>query len=73
MTANTRVLIVGAGPTRFMLAGQLALRGVPFRIVDKNADHITHSRSRALVVQTRSLEIFDRMGIAKEVVRQNDL
>jgi 2-polyprenyl-6-methoxyphenol hydroxylase-like FAD-dependent oxidoreductase len=71
MTANTRVLIVGAGPTRFMLAGQLALRGVPFRIVDKNADHITHSR--ALVVQTRSLEIFDRMGIAKEVVRQNDL
>jgi len=33
------VLISGAGPTGLMLAGQLALRDVPFRIIDKNEDH----------------------------------
>src|SRR5574341_1246062 len=58
------VLIVGAGPTGLLLACQLALRKVPFRIIDKSADHTT--QSRALVVQARSLEIFEQMGIAQE-------
>lgn len=49
MTANPKVLIAGAGPTGLMMACQLALRGVPFRILDKNEDHTT--QSRALVVQ----------------------
>jgi 2-polyprenyl-6-methoxyphenol hydroxylase-like FAD-dependent oxidoreductase len=65
--STTSVLIIGAGPTGLMMAAQLALRGVLFRILDKNADHTT--QSRALVVQARSLEIFDQMGIAQEAVR----
>jgi 2-polyprenyl-6-methoxyphenol hydroxylase-like FAD-dependent oxidoreductase len=60
------VLIVGAGPTGLLLACQLALRGVSFRIIDKNTDHTT--QSRALVVQARSLEIFEQMGIAREAL-----
>lgn len=63
---NPCALIVGAGPTGLMMAGQFALRDVPFRIIDKNEDHTT--QSRALVVQARSLEIFDQMGIAQEAV-----
>lgn len=64
---NPQVLICGAGPTGLMLAGQLALRNVPFRIIDKNADHTT--QSRAIVVQARSVEIFGQMGIAQEALR----
>ncbi len=61
-----QVLISGAGPTGLMLAGQLALRDVPFRIIDKNEDHTT--QSRALVVQARSVEIFGQMDIAQEAL-----
>src|SRR6266487_3243990 len=61
-----RVLISGAGPTGLMLAGQLALRDVPFRIIDKNEDYTT--QSRALVVQARSVEIFGQMDIAQEAL-----
>jgi 2-polyprenyl-6-methoxyphenol hydroxylase-like FAD-dependent oxidoreductase len=62
-----RVLIVGAGPTGLMLACQLALRDVPFRIIDKNEDHTT--QSRALVMQARSVEIFGQMDIAQEALQ----
>ena len=67
---NPQVLICGAGPTGLMLAGQLALRNVPFRIIDKNADHTT--QSRAIVVQARSVEIFGQMGIAQEALRSGE-
>ena len=60
------VLIIGARPTGLLMACQLALRNVPFRIVDKSEDHTT--QSRALVVQARSLEVFDQMDIAKEAL-----
>jgi 3-(3-hydroxy-phenyl)propionate hydroxylase len=62
-----RVLIVGAGPTGLMLAYQLALRDIPFRIIDKNEDHTT--QSRALVVQARSVEIFGQMDLAPEALQ----
>jgi 2-polyprenyl-6-methoxyphenol hydroxylase-like FAD-dependent oxidoreductase len=63
---NPRVLICGAGPTGLLLAGQLALCDVPFRIIDKNEDHTF--QSRALVVQARSVEIFAQMGIAQKAL-----
>ena len=62
-----RVLIVGAGPTGLMLACQLALHDVAFRIIDKNEDHTT--QSRALVVQARSVEIFGQMDLAQEALQ----
>jgi 2-polyprenyl-6-methoxyphenol hydroxylase-like FAD-dependent oxidoreductase len=61
------ILIVGAGPTGLMMACQLAIHNIPFRIIDKNEDHTT--QSRALVIHARSLEIFEQMGIAEEAVQ----
>jgi 2-polyprenyl-6-methoxyphenol hydroxylase-like FAD-dependent oxidoreductase len=61
------VLIVGAGPAGLMMACQLALHKISFRIIDKK-EHRTNY-SGALIVQARSLEIFQQMGIAQKVVR----
>ena len=58
---ETRVLIVGAGPTGLTLAIELARRGVPFRIIDKALARPT--TSRALGTQPRTVEVFRLMGI----------
>ncbi|HEV8286676.1 MAG TPA: FAD-dependent monooxygenase [Chitinophagaceae bacterium] len=68
---NTDVLIVGAGPTGLMMACQLAINNIRFRIIDKNEDHTT--QSRALVIQARSIEILDQMGIADKAIQQGKI
>lgn len=70
-TTNTDVLIAGAGPTGLMLACQLAINKISFRIIDKTEDHTT--QSRALVIQARSVEILDQMGIAEKVFQQGKI
>ena len=65
---TTEVLIVGAGPTGLMLACQLAVHQVSFRIIDKNTT--SSQNSGALIVQARTLEIFEQMGIAGEATKQ---
>lgn len=63
MTAtDTDVLVVGAGPTGLMLALQLVRRGIRVAIVDRHAG--AAMQSRALGVQARTLEIYDKLGIA---------
>ena len=62
------VLIVGAGPTGLMMACQLARFDIPFRIIERNEGPTT--QSRALVIQPRSLEIFEQMGLADQAVKQ---
>jgi len=59
---ETEVLIVGAGPTGLMMACQLAVQQVSFRIIDKNTT--SSQNSGALIVQARTLEIFEQLGIA---------
>ena len=61
------ILVVGAGPTGLTLACELAVRGVPFRIVDQAP--VRSDKSRALVVHARTLEVFQKMGIADELNR----
>ena len=68
---NVDVIIIGAGPTGLMLACQLSLYGIRFRIFDKSADHTT--QSRALVVHARSLEIFDQLGLADEAISRGEI
>lgn len=63
---NTDVLIVGAGPTGLALALALEKKGVRFRIIDKAAAPGT--ASRAIAVQARTLEFYDQLGFANEVV-----
>jgi 2-polyprenyl-6-methoxyphenol hydroxylase-like FAD-dependent oxidoreductase len=60
------VLIVGAGPTGMTAAIELARAGIHVRIIDK-ADHPA-LHSQALVVQARTLEQFQRYGIASKAV-----
>jgi 2-polyprenyl-6-methoxyphenol hydroxylase-like FAD-dependent oxidoreductase len=69
--ANPKVLIVGAGPSGLMMACQLALHNIPFRIIDKK-DHPT-SYSGALILQARSIEIFYQLGIAQKLIQEGTI
>ena len=62
------VLVAGAGPTGLMLANWLAKLGVDVLVADPKDGPTV--QSRALVVQARSLEIYDQLGIVDEVLRQ---
>jgi len=50
------------------MACQLASRGIPFRIIDRKTG--TTKLSKALVVQARTLEIFEQMGISASALAQ---
>lgn len=63
---DTEVLIVGAGPTGLMAAVALARRGVPAVIVDLKAGPTRESR--ALAVQARTMEIYDQLELADQVL-----
>ncbi len=63
----TDVLIVGAGPAGLMMACQLALHNISFRIIEKTEDN--HKFSGALLIQARTMEIFDQMGMAHKVLQ----
>lgn len=65
---NHECVIVGAGPTGLALAIELRRFGLPVRLIDK-ADRPAQW-SQALVVQARTLEQFDRYGIADQAVAQ---
>ena len=65
-TTDTDVLVVGAGPTGLMAGLVLARRGVPAVVVDRKAGPTRESR--ALAVQARTMEVYDQLGLADEVV-----
>ncbi|WP_042424931.1 FAD-dependent monooxygenase [Streptacidiphilus anmyonensis] len=60
------VLVVGAGPVGLAVAGELARRDVPVRVVDALAAPTTESR--AIVVHARSLEMLERVGVLDDIV-----
>lgn len=57
------VVIVGAGPTGLMLAGELALGRVDVAIVERRATQEVLG-SRALGLHSRTIEVLDQRGIA---------
>jgi 2-polyprenyl-6-methoxyphenol hydroxylase-like FAD-dependent oxidoreductase len=63
---DPQVLIAGAGPTGLVLALWLTRLGVTVRIIDKTAEAGT--TSRALAVQSRTLEFYRQVGLADAVV-----
>ncbi|MGK5681287.1 FAD-dependent monooxygenase [Actinoplanes sp. URMC 104] len=60
------VLVAGAGPTGLMLANWLVRLGADVMVVDGKEGPTRESR--ALVVQARSLEIYDQLGLADQVL-----
>jgi 2-polyprenyl-6-methoxyphenol hydroxylase-like FAD-dependent oxidoreductase len=64
--ANQTALVVGAGPTGMTTAIELKRAGMDVRIIDKS-DHMARY-SQALVVQARTLEQFQRYGLADEAI-----
>ncbi|MDX2598606.1 FAD-dependent monooxygenase [Streptomyces caniscabiei] len=57
------IIVVGAGPTGLLLAGDLAAAGVPVTLVEKR-EHGISNLSRAFVAHARTLEQLDARGIA---------
>ena len=66
MQTNFPVIICGAGPTGLMLAAQLSRFNIDFLIIDKKDKPTTESR--AVVVQARSMEIYEQMNLADEII-----
>ena len=64
MSNSPKVLIAGAGPVGLTLANELVRHGIPIRIVDKSAQRT--DKSKALVLWSRTLELFDDAGYAKD-------
>lgn len=60
------VVVVGAGPTGLLLAGDLAAAGVPVTLVEKR-EHRISNLSRAFVAHARTLEQLDARGLADEL------
>lgn len=65
---KTDVIIVGAGPTGLSLACQFIRYGIDFVIFDKNETTTPHSK--AIGVQARTLEIYEQIGLADNLVAQ---
>jgi 2-polyprenyl-6-methoxyphenol hydroxylase-like FAD-dependent oxidoreductase len=63
---ETKVLIVGAGPTGLTLAVDLARRGIPFRLIEAGQTPFEGSRGKG--IQPRTLEIFDSLGVIDPVL-----
>lgn len=58
---SSEVLVVGAGPTGLLLACELLRHGLSVRIIDRGQGPTPWSRAQ--VLQTRTLEILEYMGL----------
>lgn len=63
---DTDVLVVGAGPVGSAAAVEVVRRGVRCRIIDTLADPPRYAK--AVGIQPRTLELFEAMGILREVL-----
>jgi 2-polyprenyl-6-methoxyphenol hydroxylase-like FAD-dependent oxidoreductase len=62
------VLVVGAGPTGLTAAAEALRHGLTVRIVDRKPGRSTFSK--ALVTHARTMEVFQAMGIADQVLAE---
>jgi 3-(3-hydroxy-phenyl)propionate hydroxylase len=63
------VVIVGAGPTGLMLAGELALAGIDVAVVERRPSQDL-AGSRAGGLHSRTIEVLDQRGIADRFLAQ---
>jgi 2-polyprenyl-6-methoxyphenol hydroxylase-like FAD-dependent oxidoreductase len=62
------VVVVGAGPTGLLLAGDLATAGVRVLVVEKRPSELSNL-TRAFAVHARSSEVLDARGLADQLVK----
>ena len=62
---ETEILITGAGPVGLMMACQLAVRNIKFRIIDKKTSY--PAWSGALLIHAATLEIFHQLGMSGKI------
>lgn len=67
MSTQAEVIVVGAGPTGLLLAGDLAEVGVNVIVLEGRGEKISNL-SRAFGVHARTLEEFDARGLAEELI-----
>ena len=65
------VLIVGAGPTGLLLAAELRRHGLTVRVLESRTER--SQQSRALAVHSRTIEVLEDMGIAREALTRGRL
>ncbi|MGI5339549.1 FAD-dependent monooxygenase [Streptomyces sp. CA-181903] len=65
------VLVVGAGPTGLLLAGDLAAAGVNVVLLERRSAE--SNLTRAFAVHARTLELFDARGLAEELIATGHL
>ncbi|MEU9076302.1 FAD-dependent monooxygenase [Kitasatospora sp. NPDC004745] len=65
-TTATDVLIVGAGPTGLLLAGDLAAAGVGVTVLEKRGAE--SNLTRAFAVHARTTELLDARGLADDLI-----
>ncbi|WP_448810830.1 FAD-dependent monooxygenase [Agromyces bauzanensis] len=66
MNGTHDVIVVGAGPTGMLLAGDLAEAGVDVAVLERRRDE--SNLTRAFAVHARTLELLDMRGCADELV-----
>ena len=66
MDSVHEVVVVGAGPTGLMLAGDLARAGVGCTVLERRAEET--NLTRAFAVHARTLELLDARGLADDLV-----
>src|SRR5437588_1119704 len=64
-----QVVIVGAGPTGLMLAGELKLAGIDVVIIERRANQYL-DESRAKGLHSRAVEVLDQRGIAERFISE---
>ncbi|MFC8511218.1 FAD-dependent oxidoreductase [Streptomyces sp. NPDC057411] len=62
------VLVVGAGPTGLLLAGDLATAGVRVTVLERRERAADTAMTRSFAVHARTLEALDARGLADELV-----
>ncbi|MFB7914800.1 FAD-dependent monooxygenase [Streptomyces sp. NPDC056061] len=60
-------LVVGAGPTGLLLAGDLAAQGLSVTLVERRPHEISNL-TRAFAVHARTLELLDSRGLADDLI-----
>ncbi|MER5382752.1 FAD-dependent monooxygenase [Streptomyces sp. NPDC002688] len=65
-TFGTDVVVAGGGPVGLTAAAELRRRGVRCRVVDRLPARLPYAK--AVGIQPRTLELWDRMGLARTVL-----